>query len=87
MKYAKDYTTPQVNQDTFYLKGRYIFQYAENLKPTFKPFKYTKLTTMEYNWNPTEDDINCTKIYNIDENFYNKEINKTFINYFLIVKF
>ena len=81
MKYAKDYTIPPVNQNTFYLEGKYIFQYVENLKPSFEPFKYTQLTKMEYNWNPTENDINCVRIYNIDENFYNNERNKNFINH------
>lgn len=81
MKYPKNYTIPPINQDTFYLKGQYIFQYVENLKPSFEPFKYTNLTAIKYNWNPTEDDINCQKIYKVDENFYNNERNKNFINY------
>ena len=82
MKYTKDYNTPPTEQDTFYLKGKYIFQYVENLKAAFKPFKNTNLTTMEYNWNPTLDDINCTKIYKVDENFYNNKYNKKFINFY-----
>lgn len=80
MKYPKDYNIPPTEQTNFYLKGRYIFQYVENLSPSFEPFKYDHTTAMEYNWNPTIDDIYCIKIYNIDENFYNKKTNKRFIN-------
>ena len=80
MKYAKDYTVPPTNQTSFYLKSQYIFQYVENLKASFEPFKHKNTTTMEYNWNPIIDDIYCIKFYNIDENFYNNEKNKTFIN-------
>lgn len=80
MKYAKDYAIPPTRQTTFYLKGRYIFQYVENLKALFKPFKYTNTQAMEYVWNPTIDDIHCIKIYNIDENFYNEKNNKKFID-------
>lgn len=80
MKYGKDYNIPPTDQTNFYLKERYIFQYVENLKPSFKPFKYEHTTTMEYNWNPTIEDFNCTMIYNIDRNFYNDERNKKFIN-------
>lgn len=80
MKYAKDYSIPPENQDNFYLKGYYIFQYVENLKPSLKPFKYEHTLTMKYNWYPTIDDIYCTKIYNVDEDFYNDEKHKKFIN-------
>lgn len=80
MKYAKNYNIPPTNQTNFYLKGKYIFQYVENLKPSLEPFKYKYTATMEYSWNPTIDDIYCTNIYNIDENFYNEKRNKNFIN-------
>lgn len=79
MKYAKNYDISPTDQTNFYLKGQYIFQYVENLKASLKPFKYER-TTMEYNWNPTIDDIYCTRIYNIDKDFYNNEKNKKFIN-------
>ena len=80
MKYEKDYNMPQTDKTSFYLKGRYIFQYVENLKPSFEPFKYKSTTTIEYNWNPTIYDIYCIMIYDIDENFYNDEKYKDFIN-------
>lgn len=82
MKYAKDYTIPPIQQTNFYLKNEYIFQYTENLRPSFYPFKYKNTKAMEYNWNPIIDDIYCTRIYNIDKDFYNDERNKNFINGF-----
>lgn len=78
MKYKKDYNL-HGNQSTFYLKGRYIFQYVENLITRKEPFNYSKTTSMEYNWNPTIEDFNCVRIYNIDENFYNNKYYKEFI--------
>lgn len=80
MKYGKDYSITPTNQTEFYLKGQYIFQYVENLKPSLEPFKHDHTFTMEYNWNATIEDIYCTKIYDIDENFYNEKRNKKFIN-------
>ena len=80
MKYAKDYTIPPIDQNIFHLKEQYIFQYVENMNIKGVPFKYFEKTSMEYNWNPTIEDTNCVRIYNVADNFYNNKYYKDFIN-------